>query len=119
VIVFIGVAPSGELSPRALEALTRAEIVVTDPELAPIVAAATRVEVHAKSGGIEELLAHARRGVVVRAIAANPTFDDSALAEITAAIDAPLPIEILQAEEADRLPLLGKRVLVTRATEQA
>jgi len=119
VIVFIGVAPSGELSPRAAEALARAEIVVTDPKLAPVVAAATRVEVHAPTGRVEDLLAHARRGIVVRAFAADPTFDDEALAEIGAAVDAPLPIEVLPAEEADRLPLLGRRVLVTRATEQA
>jgi uroporphyrinogen III methyltransferase/synthase len=119
VIVFIGVAPSGELSPRAAQALTRAQIVVTDPEIAPAVAAATSVEVHAPTGHIDDLLAHARRGVVVRALVARPTFDDRALAEIAAAIDAPLPVEVVPAEEVATLPLLGRRVLVTRATEQA
>lgn len=118
-IVFIGVAPSGELSPRAAEALTRAEIVVTDPEIAPMVAAATSVEVHAKTGRIEDLLAHARRGVVVRALVARPTFDDEALAEIDAAVDAPFPVEVLPADEVENLPLLGRTILVTRATEQA
>jgi len=119
VIVFIGVAPSGELSPRAAEALTRAEIVVTDPEIAPMVAAATSVEVHAPTGRIEDLLAHARRGVVVRALVADPTFTDEALIEIGAAIDAPFPVEVLPAEEVERLPLIGRTVLVTRATDQA
>lgn len=65
----------------------------------------------------EDLLEHARDGVVVRALVATPAFSDDALAEIAATVEAPVPVEIIPAEGA--LPLSGKRVVVTRASEQA
>lgn len=115
-IVFCGVDPKGELSPRARAALHRARVVVTDPSVAPIVARETKVEVHAPRG-IDELLLHARTGVVVRAFAASPLFSDDALAEIASAIDAPIEIEIIPLEHS--LPLTGISVLVTRARPQS
>lgn len=115
-IVFCGVDPHGELSPRARAALSRARVVVTDPAVAAVVARDTPVEVHA-ARGVDELLLHAREGVVVRAFAATPLFDDAALAEIAAVVDAPVEIEIIPLDHA--LPLAGVRVLVTRARAQS
>lgn len=113
-IVFCGVDPSVDLTPRAREALSRARVVITDPGVAATVARETKVEVRPPRG-VDELLAE--KGVVVRAFHAAPLFDDAALAEIRAAIDAPIEIEIIPAEHS--LPLARKRVLVTRASAQS
>lgn len=115
-IVFCGVDPDGDLTPRARESLARARVVVTDPAVAALVARHTPTEVRLPSH-IDDLLAHAREGVVVRALVATPRFDDAALAEIHAAIEAPVAIEILPGEH--DLPLSGRRILVTRAAAQS
>jgi uroporphyrinogen III methyltransferase / synthase len=116
VIVFCGVDPNVDLTPQAREALRRARAVYTDSAVAPIVARETPIEVQLPPG-IDELLARAKTGVVVRAFSVAPLFSDEAIDEIRSAIDAPIAIEIIPADHA--LPLGGKRVLVTRASAQS
>lgn len=68
----------------------------------------------------EALVARAREGLrVARVVAASPTLDDAALAEVAAVAEAALPFAVIPAPSAARLPLAGVRVLVTRASEQA
>lgn len=57
--------------------------------------------------------------VVVRAFVATPTFDDAALQEIQAVAEAPVRVVVLPAAGVAQLPLAGRRVLITRAREQA
>lgn len=112
-IVFVGIDPVLGPSEEARAELARANAVFVDEACAqhlPGAVVAQRVRV-------EQLLEQAQRGVVVRAAAGTPVFSDDVLAEIAAATEAPLSVRTLPAPGA--LPLSGKRVVVTRASEQA
>ncbi len=112
-IVFVGVDPTRGLSSDARAELARARVVFADEASAPLAAGA----VVAPRLRVEELLEAAARGPVVRLVAGTPVFADDALAEIAAAIDAPVAVRTLPAPGA--LPLAGKRIVVTRASAQA
>ena len=111
-IVFVGIDPAVGPSSEASEVIARARSVFVDE------ASASHVRgVVANAVRVEQLLEAARAGDVVRVVSGAPVFSDEALAEIAAAIDAPVAVRTLPAPGA--LPLSGKRIVVTRASEQA
>jgi len=113
VIVFVGIDPAVGPSEQAREAIAHADSVFVDEHAAACVPDATV----APRVRVEQLLERARHGVVARVVAASPVFSEETLAEIAAAIDAPVPVHTLPAPGS--LPLSGKRIVVTRASEQA
>ncbi len=115
-IAFVGVSSRG-LDEAAAQAIADATFASVDPAAESVASAHVR-GTRSDATGADELLELARRGSVVRIVLAEDGFDERATRTIAALAEASVTtLTMLPAPRA--LPLAGKRVLVTRASEQS
>jgi uroporphyrinogen III methyltransferase/synthase len=113
-VIYLAVDPSIGLDATGRDLARAAESIAASPQIAHLFPKSTN------DLDLQGLVDRAREGaVVMRAVSAAPTFDDGALAEIAELAEAPIELRIVPSEAVRALPLYGKRVLVTRAREQA
>jgi uroporphyrinogen III methyltransferase/synthase len=113
-VIFLAVDESIGLDADARELVRGASVIAASPRTAALFPSA------ALDLDLETIVDRARRGeIVLRAVTAAPVFDDRALGEIAELAEAPIELHVVPSAGVRALPLFGKRVLVTRAREQA
>jgi uroporphyrinogen III methyltransferase / synthase len=101
-VTFVGAGPGdpGLLAVHAVDALQRADVVVTDPGVSTAITALTSAEVRAAEALPAEtakaMLAEARNGLaVVRLVAGDPMADDGAVKEVLAVAKTVIPFIVV------------------------